>query len=394
MSHYFDYAATAPMRASAQSALTLHSGAVGNPSSLHSAGRAARAVVEQAREDLAGAVGCRPSEIVWTSGGTEADNAAIKGMYWARRNANPELTRVVTTAVEHPAVLDSVRWLAEHHGATAVILPTDDVGRVDMGALREEIDRHGHQIALISVMWANNEVGAVQPIREVVSAAAALQIPVHSDAVQALGNIQVDFHDSGVAMLSLSSHKHGGPVGVGALVARTDISLEPLTHGGGQERKLRSGTVNAAGYAAAAAAAQEAMGGWEEEHQRLSSLQRSLISEVMSHVPDAYLSGPDPGPERLPGNVHFVFPGCAAEALMFVLDEHNIYASTGSACSAGVAQPSHVLQAMGRTAADAAATMRFSMGYQTTEQDLDALLSHLPAAVAKARRIGRSPVES
>jgi cysteine desulfurase len=329
-----------------------------------------------------------PAEALFTSGGTEADNFAIKGLWWSRTAEDPRRTRVVTTAVEHHAGLDSVRWIAAARGATAVVLPVDREGIVDMDALREEVAEHGDEIALISVMWANNEVGAIQPVDEVVAVASARGIPVHSDAVQAIGHVPFDFGRSGLATAAVSAHKFGGPVGVGALLARKDVDLTPLAHGGGQERGVRSGTLNAAGVRAMSVAAALAVGSVSSEYSRLSDLQRDLVTGVRALAPDAVLSGPEPGRGRLPGIAHFVFPGSAAEAMMYVLDSRGVEASNGSACTAGVAQASHVLLAMGRTPGEAASTMRFSLGYTSSREDVAALLEHLPEAIAKGRRIG------
>ncbi|MFW2513222.1 cysteine desulfurase family protein [Demequina sp. SO4-13] len=385
--HYLDHAATTPMLDAARLALVEELARVGNPSALHKSGRLARSVVEDARERMAAALGAHPTEVIWTSGGTEADNLAIKGLYWARHQADPRRTRIVTTSIEHHAGIDPVHWLEAEHGATTVALPVDREGRVDLDALRAEVAEHFDEIALISVMWANNEVGTVQPVREIVNIATEHDIPVHADAVQAVGHIPVSFRASGLATMAVSAHKFGGPVGVGALVARRDLAITPLTHGGGQERKVRSGTLNAAGFRAAAVAAEQAVKAIEVEAERLGALQRQLIDRIGAAVPDARLSGPAPGPERLPGNVHFVFPGCAAEAMMFVLDSHGVEASNGSACSAGVAQASHVLIAMGRTEGDAASTMRFSLGHTSTQEDIDALVAVLPEAVDRARKV-------
>ncbi|MFV0632523.1 cysteine desulfurase family protein [Demequina sp.] len=385
--HYLDHAATTPMLESARMAYVEELSRVGNPSALHKSGRLARSIVEDARERMAAALGAHATEVIWTSGGTEADNIAIKGLYWARHQADPRRTRIVTTAIEHHAGLDPAHWLEAEHGATTVVLPVSREGIVDLDALRAEVAENFDQIALISVMWANNEVGALQPIRDIVNIATEHDIPVHADAVQAVGHVPVDFRASGLATMAVSAHKLGGPVGVGVLVARRDLAITPLTHGGGQERKIRSGTLNAAGFHAASVAAQEAVDTLEKEAQRLGALQRQLVDRVRHAVPDAVLSGPEPGPERLPGNVHFVFPGCAAEAMMFVLDSHGVEASNGSACTAGVAQASHVLIAMGRSERDAASTMRFSLGHTTTQDDIDALVEVLPEAVARARRV-------
>lgn len=388
--HYLDHAATTPMFDSARMAYFEELSRVGNPSALHRSGRLARSIVEDARERIASVLGAHPTEVIWTSGGTEANNLAIKGLYWARRGADSRRNRVIVTAIEHHAGLDPAHWLAAEHGAHVVELPVDSNGIVDVEALRAEVAAHVDEIALISVMWANNEVGAIQPIREVVNIATEHDIPVHSDAVQAVGHIPVDFRATGLASMAVSAHKFGGPVGVGALVARRDLTMTPLTHGGGQERKVRSGTLNSAGFHAASLAAEEAAGTLADEALRLRKFQRDLIARVQQSIPGASLSGPEPGDARLPGNVHFVFPGSAAEAMMFVLDSHGVEASNGSACSAGVTQASHVLMAMGRSERDAGSTMRFSFGHTTTQEDIDALMAVLPEAVERARHVAGS----
>lgn len=388
LTHYLDHAATTPMRESARAAYIAELTRVGNPSALHGSGRRARSVVEDARERTALALGAHPTEILWTSGGTEANNMALKGLFWARNAADPARTRIVVSAIEHPAGMDPARWLEAQDGATVVVLPVDNYGIVDIDALRAEVAAHHEHIAVISVMWANSEVGAVQPVHEVVEAASEYGIPVHSDAVQAVGQVPVDFAASGLASMSVSAHKCGGPVGVGVLVARRDLKLTPLTHGGGQERKIRSGTLNAAGAHAAAVAIEESVATREPEAKRLRGLQRDLIDRVRAVVPSGALSGPEPGEQRLPGNVHFVFSGSAAEAMMFVLDSHGVEASNGSACTAGVAQPSHVLMAMGRSERDATSTLRISMGHTTIQEDIDALVAVLPDAVSRAHKVG------
>ncbi|NKY40846.1 cysteine desulfurase family protein, partial [Cellulomonas septica] len=234
MTAYLDHAATTPMLPGAARVLTEHLAHPGNPSSLHGSGRAARRVVEEARETAAAALGARPSEVVWTSGGTEADNLAVKGLFWARRTQDPSRRRILVSAVEHHAVLDPAFWMAEHAGAELVLLPVDADGVVDVAALRDELEENGPQAALLSVMWANNEVGALQPLDEVVALARRYGVPVHADAVQAVGQVPVDFAASGLDAMTVSGHKLGGPGGVGALLARRGLDLTPVLHGGGQ----------------------------------------------------------------------------------------------------------------------------------------------------------------
>jgi cysteine desulfurase len=381
---YLDHAATTPMLAEALDAYVAAAGEVGNPSSLHAAGRGARRLVEESRERIAAVLGARPSEVIFTSGGTESDNLATKGIFWARRAADPRRTRVVASAVEHHAVLDAVAWLGTHEGAAVSWLPVDALGRVDPAALAALLDEHGHEIAVISVQWANNEVGTVQPVHELVAVAAAAGIPFHTDAVQAVGQIPVDLAAGGPAALTLTGHKLGGPVGVGALLLGRDVPCTPLLHGGGQERDVRSGTLDTAGVVAFAVAVETAIKNQQEYAVRVAALRDELVARVRAAVPDVVLNGDTV--HRLPGNAHFSFPGCEGDALLMLLDAQGIACSTGSACSAGVAQPSHVLLAMGADDDRARSSLRFTLGHTSTRADLDALIDVLPGAVERARR--------
>jgi cysteine desulfurase len=383
---YLDHAATTPMLAEALDAYVAAAREVGNPSSLHAAGRGARRQVEESRERIAAVLGARPSEVVFTSGGTESDNLAVKGIHWARRTADPRRTRVVASAVEHHAVLDSVDWLVDHEHADVTWLPVDAAGRVDPAVLSEVIAEHGDSIGVISAMWANNEVGTIQPIRELAELAARAGIPFHTDAVQAVGSVGVDFAASGVAALTLTGHKLGGPVGVGALLLGRDVACTPLLHGGGQERDVRSGTLDTAGVVAFAVAVESAVKSQQEYAARVGALRDDLVTRVCRAVPDAVYNG-DPV-ARLPGNAHFSFPGCEGDALLLLLDAQGISCSTGSACSAGVAQPSHVLIALGADDDRARSSLRFTLGHTSTPADVDALLAALPGAVERARRAG------
>ncbi|MGZ4660965.1 MAG: cysteine desulfurase family protein, partial [Arthrobacter sp.] len=307
MSVYLDHAATTPIAAEALAALTRELARTGNPSSLHGSGRRARRSVEDAREIIAAAAGAHPSEVIFTSGGTEADNLAVKGLYWARRDANPGRTRILCSAVEHHAVLDTVEWLARHEGAEVCWLAVDADGVVDLDALKSELARDPASIALVTVMWANNEVGTIEPVQDIVEAAHAVGVPVHSDAVQAFGSVLVDFRASGLDAMSISGHKIGGPVGVGALLLGRSVKLTPVQHGGGQERDVRSGTLDTASIAAFAAAAESATRHLATESARISGLRDRLIAGVQAAVPDAVLRGAA-GQGRLPGNAHFTFP--------------------------------------------------------------------------------------
>jgi len=384
---YLDHAATSLMLPESLAAMTEELSQLGNPSSLHNAGRRARRVVEESREQLAEIYGARPSEVVFTSGGTEADNLAIKGLFWARRGAAPGRRRVLVPETEHHAVLDSVYWLAEHEGADADWLTVDAAGRVGPGQLRAAIERgEPGTVALISVMWANNEVGTIQPVAELAQVAREYQIPFHSDAVQAAGQLHVDLAASGATALTITAHKIGGPVGVGALLLAKGADPVPVLHGGGQERDVRSGTLDAPAIRAFAVAASVTAQRRADESKRLAALRDDLIAQVTAAVPDAVLNGPPPGPDRLPGNAHFSFPGCEGDALLMLLDARGIACSTGSACTAGVAQPSHVLLAMGADEGRARGSLRFSLGYSTTQADIDALGAVIGEAVERARR--------
>lgn len=391
---YLDHAATTPVTPHALAAFTEQAARGGNPSSLHAAGQRARRALEDARESLAASLGAHPSEIVLTSGGTEADNLAVKGLFWARRDADPRRTRILCSSVEHHAVMDAVEWLERHEGAEVVWLPCGDDGVTRLEAVRSELERDPSSIALIAVMWANNEVGALQPIADIAALAAERGVPVHADAVQAFGHVPVDFAASGLATMAVSGHKVGAPIGTGALVVRRDTVLTPVQHGGGQQRGLRSGTLDAAGAAAFAAAAADAVGRLPEEAARLEALRHRLVDGVLREVPEARLSGPADPAERLPGIAHFTFPGCEGDSLLFLLDMMGIEASTGSACTAGVPRPSHVLLAMGLTEEQARGAQRFSLGWSSGEDDVDALLAVVGRAFQQARQAGMAGHES
>ncbi|WP_099022581.1 cysteine desulfurase family protein [Mycolicibacterium palauense] len=379
---YLDHAATTPMHPAAIAAMTAVLGTVGNASSLHTAGRAARRRMEESRETIAGLLGARPSEVIFTAGGTESDNLAVKGIYWARRDAEPNRRRIVTTEVEHHAVLDAVTWLAEHEGAEVTWLPTEPDGSVTPAALRAALQEHD-DVALVTVMWANNEVGTVMPVEELAAVAAEFAVPMHTDAIQAVGQIPVDFAASGCSALSIAAHKFGGPAGAGALLLRRDVAAVPLMHGGGQERDVRSGTSDVAGAVAMAAALQIAVEDLDAYGERLRGLRDRLIAGVMAEIDDVAVNGSLDN--RLPGNAHFTFRGCEGDSLLMLLDANGIECSTGSACTAGVAQPSHVLVAMGADPVTARGSLRLSLGHTSVEADVDAALAVLPGAVDRAR---------
>ena len=377
------------MRASAREAWAEQAARGGNPSSLHTSGRAARAVVEESREQIAEALGARPSEVVFTSGGTEADNLAVKGTYAARLRS-VGASRLVASGIEHHAVLDPVQHLVRRQGAGVTWLEPDRCGHVSVDDVREVLASHGaDEVALVSVMWANNEVGTVQPVAELAALAREAGVPFHTDAVQAVGQLAVDFAASGADLLTVSAHKVGGPVGVGALLARRDARLVPLVHGGGQERQVRSGTLDAAGIRAFAVALTEAVATREQSAARLTALRDRLVTGALGldlgiSVSGCWTEGDATG--RLPGNAHLLVPGCEGDSLLYLLDAAGVECSTGSACQAGVPQPSHVLLAMGYPEVEARGALRLSLGHTSTEADVDAFLAALPAVVERARR--------
>lgn len=386
---YLDHAATTPMLPDAISAAAAQMAIVGNPSSLHGAGRAARRVVEESREQIGKLLDCRPSEVVFTGGGTEANNLAIKGLFWARRNDAPQRRRILISSVEHHAVLDPAFWMAEHAGAEIVLLGVDADGMVDVAALKQELAANGDEVALISIMWANNEVGTIQPIEQIVAAARVYDIPVHSDAVQAVGHIPVSFTQSGLDAMTVSAHKLGGPVGVGALIAKRGLNLTPVLHGGGQERSIRSGTLDTVGIRSFAVALTQSLAGLDAETARLTALRNDLVTRVLQVCDTATLRGPgiDSG-HRLPANAHFTFANCEGDSLIYLLDSHGVQASTGSACQAGVPQPSHVLLAMGLEETVARGALRFTLGNTTSASDVELLLEVLPTVVQRASAAG------
>jgi cysteine desulfurase len=377
---YLDHAATTPMLPEAVAAMSEALTRTGNASSLH----------------IAASVGARPSEVVFTTGGTESDNLAVKGLFWARRDADPRRVRVLVSAIEHHAVLDAAHWLGTHEGAEVELLDVDHVGRVRPETLRAALAREPERAALVSVMWANNEVGTVNPVRELAAIAHEFGVPMHTDAVQAVGVLPVDFAASGVDALSLTGHKLGGPIGAGALLLGREVVLTPLLHGGGQERDVRSGTLDTPAVVGLATAVELAVADAPRRVPALAALRDDLVARITAVVPEATLNG-DPGtgvveggPSRLPGNAHLSFPGCEGDSLLMLLDAQGIECSTGSACTAGVAQPSHVLLAMGADEAIARGSLRFSLGHTSTAADVDAVVEAIGPVVERARRAGKA----
>lgn len=376
MTVYLDHAATSPLRPEVLRAYTAALTVVGNPASIHGAGQAARALLEDGREQIAASVGADAVEVVLTGGGTEAVNLGIKGLFWAR-NSGTSRPRIIVPMAEHHATIDSVEWLAAHEGAILDWIEVDEHGRIRLDALEAALATGADEVSLVTAIWANNEVGTVQPVDEIVAAAARFGVPVHLDAIAAYGSVPIDFHASGAAALSISAHKIGGPVGIGALLVRHGTVVKPLLHGGSQQAQ-RSGTQDAAAASAFGVAA-------GLPHPDLTELRDRLIRGVGA-IPGAVLRG-DPV-ERLPGNAHFTFDGCEGDSLLFLLDVAGFAVSTGSACQAGVPEASHVLLAMGLSEADARGALRFTLGPDTSAADIDALLAALPAAVEQARTAG------
>jgi cysteine desulfurase len=393
---YLDHAATTPMNREAAAAMSAALSRTGNASSLHTSGRTARRDVEESRERIAASVGARPSEVVFTTGGTEGDNLAVKGMFWSRRDADPARNRLLVSSAEHHAVLDAAEWLPTHDGAELELLAVDEVGRVHPETLRAALARSPEQVALVSVMWANNEVGTVNPITELSAVAHEFGVPLHTDAVQAVGVLSIDFAACGADALTLTGHKLGGPYGQGALLLGRQVACTPLMHGGGQERDVRSGTLNVPAVVGLAVAVEQAVAEAPVRGPELAALRDELVRRVVEVVPDAVLNG-EPGqgviaggPGRLPGNAHLSFPGCEGDSLIMLMDAHGIECSTGSACTAGVARPSHVLLAMGVDEASARGSLRFSLGHTSTRADVDAAVAAIGPVVERARRAGHA----
>lgn len=398
-SHYFDHAATTPVKPTAVRVLTEMMPQLANPSSLHGSGRRARLAVDSARAQLAAALGADPSEVVITSGGTEADNLALKGLFWRRRDEDPRRRRILLPGIEHHAVLDTAEWLQSHEGAELVMLPVDAEGMLNLEdaerILADLAAEEPESVALATLMWANNEIGTLQPVRAFAQLCAGYGIPVHTDAVQAFGGEpvgaeRVDFSGSGVATLAVSAHKIGGPVGLGALLVRRDVQLTPVLHGGGQERDIRSGTLDAPGICAFAAVAQEAVAERADEAERLAALRDRLLEAAVG-IDGVTLRGPDPrvaGANRLANNLHLTVDGAEGDSLLFMLDMAGFDTATGSACTAGVPRPSHVLLAMGMDEDAARGAQRFTLGHTTTDDDVDALIETLPGIIHQARAAG------
>lgn len=379
MSIYFDHAATTPISDSALTALTNQAKKLGNASSLHSAGRSVRKDLETAREEIAKAIDCAPSEVIFTATGTEANNLAIKGLYWKALKAGKNV--IITSTFEHHAVMDPILWLGEHEGAKVIEIDVDRNGVVDLDKLNKAISENKDQIAFISIMHSNNEVGTVQDIAKVVQAAG--DIPVHSDCVQSFGKVDLSFKELGLTAATISAHKIGGPLGVAALILKRGLDIEPILHGGGQERDIRSGTFNAPSILAFAAAAKESAAQIKERAAKVRNLKQHLIEVVKKNVADAWVNGDQT--TSLPGIVSITFPRSDSEGLLLLLDSEGIACSTGSACSAGVQRPSHVLLAMGLSEDETTSTLRFSLSHSNTIAEIEKLGAVIASVVERSR---------
>jgi len=386
---YLDNAATTPISEVALQAFIEQARQIGNPSSLHTYGRKVRKDLEESREKLATLIGCHSSEIIFTGSGTEANNLAIKGAYWHRNQGGKQRNVIVISGFEHHAVLDPARWLEDFEGAEVVEVSVTKDGFVQLPQLKSLVaDRHD-EIALISIMHSNNEVGTLQPIAEISAIADEFQIPLHTDAVQSLGKVPLSFKDLGLFAMTISAHKVGGPIGVGALVLQKGIDITPILHGGGQERDIRSGTLNAAGVISFVAAVQSAMRDREATAEKVSALRKKLITAIQSEIPDAKLNGVLDGP-TLPGIANISFPNTESDALLLLFDAEGIACSTGSACSAGVQEASHVLMAMGMSEKEARSSLRFSLGTGNSDSDIEYLQTCIKRVIERARAAYRS----
>ena len=381
MGIYLDHAATTPMSPAAREALVAQMSQVGNASSLHAFGRGVRKEVEQARESIATIACAHPTEIIFTASGTEANNLAIKGFYWKSIERDPSKNIIVVAAFEHHAILEPVVWLEEHEGAAVIYIPIKPEGVIDLDALAQIIETESEHIAVIAVMHSNNEIGTIQPIAEIVELAGG--IPVHTDAVQSFGKVDFDFAVLGVRSAVISAHKIGGPLGVAALILEHGIDITPLLHGGGQERDIRSGTINAPSIVAFAAAAQSAAVDRVSNFECTWKLRESLKERILRAEPDATFNGRSE--IMLPGILNVTFPNTESDSLLLLLDNAGIAASTGSACSAGVQRASHVLISLGLTEAQARSSIRFSLGSSTTQAEIDEVGSKIGSVVESAR---------
>jgi cysteine desulfurase len=385
---YFDNAATAPINPVALEAYLEQARTLGNPSSLHGYGRDARKNVEDAREKLALLLDCQPNEIIFTASGTESNNLAIKGIYWHRLSEDKKRKVIITSAFEHHAVLDPINWLRESEGAEIIEVPVDHDGYLKLEFLKTALENRGEEVSFITIMHSNNEVGTIQPLQEVIKLAKKYKVPVHTDAVQSFGKVPLSFSELGLFAMTVSAHKIGGPVGVGALVLKKGVDITPLLHGGGQERDIRSGTINAAGIVAFATAAQAAIRDREKNALFVAGLRDSLAATIKNDLPDAVFNAG--AGERLPGILNVRFPNTESDSLLLLFDSEGIACSTGSACTAGVQQPSHVLLAMGLSENEARSSLRFSLSPENSKEDIDYFHTCFKKVIDRARAAYRS----
>lgn len=385
---YFDNAATAPINPVALQAYLEQARLLGNPSSLHSYGREARKNVEDARDKLATLVDCQPNEIIFTASGTESNNLAIKGIYWHRLSEDKNRKVIITSAFEHHAVLDPIIWLRDSEGAEIIEVPVDHDGYLNLDFLKTALENRGEEVSLISIMHSNNEVGTIQPLQEVIKLAKKYKVPVHTDAVQSFGKVPLSFSELDLFAMTISAHKIGGPVGVGALILKKGVDITPLLHGGGQERDIRSGTINAAGIVAFATAAQAAIRDREKNAVFVAGLRDSLAATIKNDLPDAVFNAG--AGERLPGILNVRFPNTESDSLLLLFDSEGIACSTGSACTAGVQQPSHVLLAMGLSENEARSSLRFSLSPENSKEDIDYFHTCFKKVIDRARAAYRS----
>ncbi len=384
MSTFLDHAATTPVRPLALDAYLEALAHLGNPSSVHAHGRETRELLEQARELLAKAADCDSAEVIFTSGGTEANNQAIKGLFWQRQEQRPR-KYIVSALTEHHAVIDPIEWLEKHEGAQLLWLPVDKSGQPDLATYQTWLSQYGDEIALVSLMSVNNETGAIWDIPAMAALADDYGIPVHSDAVAAFGHTEISFKDSNLAAMSVSGHKLGAPIGVGALIVSRSQKPTSLIHGGGQERGLRSGTMNYPHALSLAKASELAVADMADREARLERLRDQLEQQVLTQVPQAQrtISGP-----RIGHTASFIFPGVQSDSLLFLLDQKGISVSAGSACQAGVLGASHVLLAMGYSEAEASAVLRVTLGHTTTAEDIEVFTSSIAEVYQTALRAG------
>lgn len=384
MPYYLDHAASSPIRPGVLAAYAKYLGVAGNPSSVHSFGQAARQLLEEAREEIATLLRANRSEVIFTSGGTESDNLAIKGIYWHRNTSDPKRKLIVTSKLEHHAVLETIEWLVREQGAEVSFVSLNEQGEIDLAALEELLSNRSNEIALVSLMWANNEIGVVNPIKQITSIAKQHGIPVHSDGVAALGHLRIDFEESGLSALTITGHKIGSPVGIGALLVARNQKLTPLFQGGSHERGLRSGTQDAAAAKAFALSVSEAVAEIDSKATEHKKLLGRLVEGVRDIASDVKVTGEFA--ERIPNIVHLRFSNLLGETLMFLLDREGIAVSTGAACSAGVPEPSHVVLALVGSETEANSCIRISLGHDSTEQDIEAFLNAFPKAYEAASR--------